>query len=105
MLLPMLLTAAAAEPLWPDLSQPPSVGGGSLDAAVVVAIEDYAFVGDIPGALGNGLDWYAYLTDGRGISPSSVKLLENQQATKEEITLAGESTRAKVKPGGTLWFG
>ena len=44
-----VLSASAADPLWPDLSDPPSVGGGSKDAAVVVAIEDYNSVGDIPG--------------------------------------------------------
>lgn len=96
--------SAASEPLWPDLSEPPRVGGGSKDAAVVVAIEDYVFVSDIPGAESNGLDWYAYLTDGRGLSPGRVKLLENERATKEEIEQAVSVARAKVEPGGTLWF-
>ena len=104
MLLPMLLTAAAAEPLWPDLSEPPSVGGGDQDAAVVVAIEDYVSVSDIPGAKDNGLDWYSYFTDGRGIAASRVKLVTDNDATKEGITDAIEAARSQVRSGGTLWF-
>ena len=103
-LLTLLLTANATEPLWPDLSEPPRVGGGSKDAAVIVAIEDYNSVGDIPGAKANGLDWYSYLTDGRGIAASRVQLLTDSDATKEGIeTAVAEATRA-VKSGGTLWF-
>ena len=45
--------SAASEPLWPSISEPLRVGGGSRDAAVVVAIEDYAFVPDVPGARQN----------------------------------------------------
>ena len=67
-LFPLLTALAApsvfaAESLWPDLSEPPRVGGSAQDAAVVVAIEDYSLVSDIPGARSNGLDWYSYLTD------------------------------------------
>ena len=40
--------SAASEPLWPDFSDPPRVGGGSKDAAVVVDIEGDVFVSDIP---------------------------------------------------------
>lgn len=96
--------SAASEPLWPALSEPLRVGGGDRDAAVVVAIEDYAFVSDVPGAQQNGLDWYAHLTDGRGIPPGRVTLLENHRATKEEIAQALSDARAAVRPGGTLWF-
>ena len=94
----------ADDPLWPDLSTSPRVGGGSNDAAVIVAIEDYAFVSDIPGAQSNGLDWYTYMTDGRGLSPSRVTLLESGEASREDILLAVESARGKVRSGGTLWF-
>ena len=104
MVLTFLLSAFAEDSLWPDLSEPPRVGGGSRDAAVIVAIEDYGSVTDIPGAKKNGLDWYSYLTDGRGISPSRVKLLTDNTATKEGIEGAIRKAAAAVRPGGTLWF-
>ncbi len=94
----------AAEAMWPDLSEPPGMGGGSKDAAVVVAIEDYNSVFDIPGAKANGLDWYSYLTDGRGIAASRVQLVTDNDATREGISDAIELARSAVKPGGTLWF-
>ena len=104
MLLSFLFTASATEPLWPDLSQPPRFGGGGKDAAVIVAIEDYVFVSDISGATENGLNWYSYLTDGRGIAPSRVHLVTNHDATKEEVEDAIQRAREAVDPGGTLWF-
>jgi hypothetical protein len=104
MLLSFLFTASATEPLWPDLSQPPRFGGGGKDAAVIVAIEDYVFVSDISGATENGLNWYSYLTDGRGTAPSRVHLVTNHDATKEEIEDAIQRAREAVDPGGTLWF-
>jgi len=88
-----LSLAFAAEPLWPDLSSPPSVGGGSSDAAVVVAIEDYDFVSDIPGARQNGEDWYRYFTSGRGMSVGNVKVLVDGQATREDIEAASQEMR------------
>lgn len=52
------LGAPARSQDWPDLSQPaPAVGGGEHDAAVVVGIEDYAFVGPVPGAESNAKLW------------------------------------------------
>ena len=90
--------------MWPDLSEPPSMGGGSKDAAVVVAIEDYNSVFDVPGAKANGLDWYSYLTDGRGIAASRVQLVTDNDATREGISDAIDLARSAVKPGGTLWF-
>lgn len=53
--------AGAAE--WPDLGAPPATaaGDGTRDAALVVAIEDYAAAQDLPGALANGRAWAAWL--------------------------------------------
>lgn len=95
--------AAIAAPLWPDLSEAPSSGDGTADAAVIVAIEDYAIVGDIPGARQNGLDWYTYLTEGRGIPASRVRLLVDNEGVKESIEDALLASRDAVQPDGTLW--
>lgn len=100
----LLGPALAAVPAWPDLSEAPRAGGGRADAAVIVAVEDYAVVSDIPGAQANAVDWYTYFTDGRGIPASRVKLLVNQEGVRESITDAVAQARAAVRPGGTLWF-
>ena len=65
---------------------------------MVVAIEDYVFVSDIPGAKANGLDWYSYLTDGRGIAASRVQLVTDNDATREGIFDAIDLARSAVKP-------
>ena len=63
----------ALTPSWPDLSQPTQgVGGGSRDAAVIVAVEKYAHVAVIPGAHQNGTDWYRFLVQTRGIPVAPV---------------------------------
>ncbi|MEL6347743.1 MAG: hypothetical protein AAFV53_31850 [Myxococcota bacterium] len=98
------LSAFAADPLWPDLSTASPIGGGEKDAAVVVAIEDYAVVSDIAGAKSNGLDWYTWLTEGRGVPASRVTLLTDNEGVRERILDATEKARAGVLPGGTLWF-
>lgn len=48
----LLPTAASTQPTWPDLSLPGTAeGGGENDAAIIIGIENYAFVDDIPGPL------------------------------------------------------
>jgi len=105
--LPLLLTflvslpAAGAE--WPDLSATPdSTGGGEQDAAVIVSIEDYTFLSDVPGAGDNARDWRSWLKNTRGVP--AVRVLENSAATRNSILDAvGEAAR-RVGDGGTLWF-
>ena len=56
MLYSLLFTAAFANP-WPDLSEKVSTSlqsGKSNDHALVIAVEDYVFVPDVPGATQNG---------------------------------------------------
>jgi len=103
--LPLLLVplAHAQDATWPDLARPPSVsaGDGSRDAALVIAIEDYAFAQDIPGARANGLDWVQWLKQTRRVG--MVKPLFNEQGTKEGILTAAEQMASRVQPGGRLW--
>jgi hypothetical protein len=89
---------------WPMLSEPPKVGGGERDAAVVAAIERYAFVAPVPGARLNAVDWYNYLVQGRGTPLEAVKLLRDEAVTKEKLLRFVAEAAAKVKEGGTLWF-
>ncbi len=103
---------AVANP-WPDLSQPATSAAerqqGARDAALIVAIEDYAHVPDVPGARRNAADWRAWLR-ARGVP--HVKVLQDAAAMHgfdgrgrpRGILTALEQTAAKVGPGGTLWF-
>ena len=89
---------------WPALeaSAAKRVGGGEQDAAVIVAIGDYVWLPDVPGAVENGLAWEKYLSDTRGVP--SVRLLRNQKGTKEYIEKALDDAAKDVGPNGTLWF-
>ncbi|MBH25821.1 MAG: hypothetical protein CMH57_15550 [Myxococcales bacterium] len=74
------------------------------DAAVIVGVEDYVFVADVPGAVANANDWYVYLRRVRGVPRGNMVLLRNQEATREGLTDALKEATDRVGPGGTLWF-
>ena len=93
-----------AAPSWPDLSAPLPLGGGEVDAAVVVGIEDYSYVPDIAGASKNAEDWYQFLVKGRKIPSHKVKLLRNSEASAEDMLAEATAAAKAVRPGGTLWF-
>ncbi|MEL6348394.1 MAG: hypothetical protein AAFV53_35130 [Myxococcota bacterium] len=100
----MSMMANASEPLWPPLDTPPKLGGGRHDAAVIVAIEDYAFVSDIPGARQNAQDWYRFLTAGRSVPAGQVQMLLDGNATNAAVRVAIEEMTEAVGPDGRLWF-
>jgi len=98
-------TAQLDTPRWPDLTQPTRPqGGGERDAALVVGIEDYAFVDDVPGARNNAIAWYRHLTSARGVPASAAKLLSDHDASLERIRHFAEQAALRVQSGGTLWF-
>ncbi|MBI5883606.1 MAG: SUMF1/EgtB/PvdO family nonheme iron enzyme [Elusimicrobia bacterium] len=100
-----LAAALGQEASWPDMTQPAkAVGGGEHDAAVVVGVEDYAFVADVPGAESNAKAWYDYLTETRGLPAQNVKFLTGVDATREEMLTAVRSAAGKAGTEGTLWF-
>lgn len=91
--------------MWPDLMREgPVVGGGKKDAAVIVGVEDYLFVPDVPGAASNALAWSRYLNHSRGVPLGKITLLTNKDATKEKISFAMEQAQKDVGRGGTVWF-
>ncbi len=101
----VVLPAASVQPLWPDLSTtPPSEGGGRLDAALLVGIEDYSYVADVPGAVANVDDWYAWLKYTRELPLGSVVVLRDLDATRETILSEAAEAARRVGDGGTLWF-
>ena len=99
------LAVAASSSEWPDLSRPArAIGGGGRDAAVVVAIQDYVFVPGVAGAKSNGNEWYQYLSETLGVPEPNIKLLTNEDATREEILDATRKMSERVGRKGTLWF-
>jgi hypothetical protein len=91
---------------WPSLSEaPPSKGNPALrDAAVVIAIEDYSFIDDIPGARANAQDWVQFLAKSQGVPEQHIYLSWNFEATKENILADIDKATRQVSPGGRLWF-
>jgi hypothetical protein len=101
-MLPLWLAAAMAA--WPELDAPDRVGGGGADAALVVGVEDYWVVPDVPGARRNARDWAAWFTEGRGVAPERVRLLLDGDATAEEVRAQAAHLAAEVGPDGYLWI-
>ncbi|MFZ4739523.1 MAG: hypothetical protein ACOYM9_26515, partial [Bradymonadia bacterium] len=89
---------------WPTFeSRPPAVGGGSADVALVIGIEDYAMLEDVPGAAANAQAWYQWFLHGRKMRPDGVKLLTNNEGTPNGIREAAAELASKVGSGGTFW--
>ncbi len=98
----LTLALFGAEPLWPDLSAlPAATGGGEKDAALVVAVEDYAYLPDVVGAGELGVAWYLYLGKVRKVP--MVMLLKDGEATPNKIRNALDAVGQRVKPGGRAW--
>jgi opacity protein-like surface antigen len=101
----LALPAVAWGQEWPELSEEaPEQGGGELDAALVIGIEDYVFAPDIPGATQNANDWYLYLTRTRKVPFGNVFFLQNQEGTREAMLEKAQEAAGRVGQGGTLWL-
>jgi formylglycine-generating enzyme required for sulfatase activity len=108
LLLPMLLlfgtAGVAGTGSWPDLSRPPKGDtAGAEDAAVLIGIEDYTFLSDIPGAVQNVQDWATWLNTTRGVPAANMFKLTNSDATDINIRDELRKGAAAAGPGGTLW--
>ncbi|HEY5656272.1 MAG TPA: caspase family protein [Myxococcota bacterium] len=90
---------------WPDLSRAaPQTGGGARDAALIVGLEHYAHVPEIPRASDNAAAWFQYFVRTRGVPVEHVTLLLDEDGTREEVLYALERAAAQARRGGTLWF-
>ena len=103
------LALAAALPAWatdwPNLQEAPAgTREGRNDAAIVVAIEDYLLVDDVPGANANADAWYAWLHRTRGIPLDRIEQVRDHDASVRRIREAIAAGARNVQPGGTLWF-
>lgn len=74
----------------------------TADTAVVIGVEDYAFVQDVPYAQRDANAFYDFLVYTRGVPSSQVRLLDNG-ASKEQIEAAISTAGTEVGAGGTVW--
>lgn len=99
----MLFSVTVSAQSWPSLATAPAVQRtGSNDVAVIVAIEDYAFLPDVPNAVRNAAEWETFFTNGLGIP--TVLTLTNQQAVREDILDFANRASSVAAPDSTLWF-
>lgn len=105
-LLALALLAAAARPALaapPDLSVAPAglTRDGAEDVALILAVERYAALPPIPGAIANALDWEAYLR-ARGVK--TVKVLTDNEVTPGNVLkVVVPALRGQLGSGGRVW--
>lgn len=87
---------------WPDVATGASLEESARDVAVLVAIEDYTFLPDVPGAVQNAEDWKTFLKSNLGIN--QIYTLYNQDASREEILKFAERAAQQAGPGSRVWF-
>jgi hypothetical protein len=110
MLFSTLLSLALAAPstpdtAWPDLSIPKSAfQKNTKDVALIVSIQDYAYVSDVRGASKNATDWQTYFADVQGIPTDKIIWLQDGEATKEKIEAAAMGVAKMTEEEGKLWF-
>lgn len=101
--------ALANDPLEVAIDAVDAEAGADKDAALIIAIEDYAHVGDIDGAQANARLWRQWFNR-RGTR--NVKVIKNA-AARHQWTKTGDAkgilaevdaAAQRVKKGGTLWF-
>ncbi len=71
------------------------------DYAVVVGVERYAFLPDVPHAARDAAAVRTWLQSARGVPPERIELLTD--ASREQILAALERGSASTGPDGTLW--
>lgn len=102
-LLVLLWPSLALAEQWPPLDDVPAVAAsGSKDVAVIVAVEDYLLLPDIPGAVDNANEWEVFLRN--GLKVPEVYVLANRDATREEMLKFARTAATDVGEGGTLWW-
>jgi hypothetical protein len=99
---PTGMQMSATSQSWPTFDSWEPVEGASNDVAVIVAIEDYAFLPDVPGAIQNANDWENYFRKSRGMK--EVYTLTDKSATAEEIDRFLEQAVANSKKDASVWF-
>ena len=87
---------------WPQFDAWEASAQGKDDVGIIVAIEDYAFLPDVPGAIQNANDWENYFRKSRGMK--EIYTLTDKAATTEEIRRFIDQATANAKPDAAVWF-
>lgn len=72
------------------------------DVAVVVGIEEYAFLPDVSGARQTAYDWEDFFRDSLNID--RVYTLLDEDASREDISAQVQTARDEISGDGRLWF-
>lgn len=102
-LLLSLQNAHAVEDIWPEIEFSKETQKTPADTALIISIEDYAFVSDIPGANRNGQAWYRYFTEARGLPTENVRWLKDTNGSKEKIYTSALEIADKSSEDGNMW--
>ena len=102
-----LLALAAALPAhaapWQGIDTPVRSGSRApADAAVVIGVEDYPFLTDVPYARRDAESFYDFLIYTRGVSPERARIL-SAGASREQIEQAVAQAGRSTGPSGTVW--
>lgn len=98
--MPILLSALAFAQPEPEPARPGDAA--AEDAALVVAVEDYAAWPDVPHAVADARLFQDWLVHTRGIPEDRVDLLTSG-ATQADLDHRLRRAIGRVGPGGTLW--
>jgi len=97
--------AALAEGGWPDLSQPATAAiPRPSDVAVVIGVEDYDHMLDVPGATSTAQAWHRWFEQGLGVPAENLRLLLGAEATPQAMATAVTDAALEVQPGASFWF-
>ena len=96
---------AHAEGGWPDLSQPTTAAiPRPNDVAVVIGIEDYDHLVDVPGATDSAIAWHRWLEQGLGMPALNLHLLVGSEATAQAMAAAVTEAALDAGPEAAFWF-
>ena len=91
---------------WPalEVADFKAVGGGAQDAAVLIGIDDYAFMPDVVGAEANARAWEQWLRKGRQVPGSNIRRLLGADVDRSQVQRAVDDAVRRVGKDGTLYF-
>ncbi|MFH1464697.1 MAG: hypothetical protein ABIO70_09955 [Pseudomonadota bacterium] len=105
--LPLLTLAPRvwADGGWPSLDTPPAgVADRSQDAAVVIGVQDYEYLLDVPGAVDIAQAWDTWLVSSLGVPRAQAWLLLQEDATPDLMAATVTEAVSAVGPEGHLWL-
>ena len=102
----LVWAAPAGAQGWPalEVADFKAVGGGAQDAAVLIGIDNYAFMPHVVGAEANARAWEQWLRKGRQVPGSNIRRLVGSDVDRSQVQRAVEDAVRRVGKDGTLYF-